>query len=298
MERARVIPLRWPAPARIVRIGHGERSTPLVYDRQRGTLALPPGLIRELGMVPGQEVHVVARDGGRRFVIGPLVGLWVSPAAIRDWSPSVRILVEETRAAGAIPLVFDLDGAERREGRIAGWVERDGEPGRAILPLPDVIYNRATYPNLRRRIRARRLRERMMELDRIPFVNTASGFPKWETYETLCFFAETRDLVPDAIRFGSKNSLARFLRRHRLVFLKENTGSGGAPGTSGWRQRRTRTASGRCPSFSSAGDTRSLWSPTRPRAATPFSSPTSWPVSAEPGNWRTWRPRPLASAAS
>ncbi|PZN07676.1 MAG: hypothetical protein DIU69_11250, partial [Bacillota bacterium] len=144
MERARVIPLRSPAPAVIVRIGHGERSAPLVYDRQRGTVALPPGLIRELGLVPGQEVHVVARDGGHRFVIGPLVGLWVSPAAIRDWSTSVRVLVEETRAAGAIPLVFDLDGAERREGRIAGWVERDGEPGRAILPLPDVIYNRAT----------------------------------------------------------------------------------------------------------------------------------------------------------
>ncbi|HEY8394909.1 MAG TPA: YheC/YheD family protein, partial [Thermaerobacter sp.] len=96
------------------------------------------------------------------------------------------------------------------------------------LPLPDVIYNRATYPNLRRRARARRLRERMMELDRIPFVNTASGFPKWETYEALRFFAETRDLVPDAIRFGSKDSFARFLRRHRLAFLKENGGSGGA----------------------------------------------------------------------
>ncbi|PZN09519.1 MAG: hypothetical protein DIU69_08625 [Bacillota bacterium] len=120
-------------------------------------------------------------------------------------------------------------------------MERDGEPGRAILPLPDVIYNRATYPSLQRRARARRLRERMMELDRIPFVNTASGFPKWETYETLRFFAETRDLVPDAIRFGSQESLARFLRRHRLVFLKENTGSGGrhvlriAAASGGWR---------------------------------------------------------------
>ena len=227
MERVRVVPLLGSAPRRVVHLGRGERPVPLVHDAANRTLALPPSWMRELGLEPDQEIHLLVRDGGQRFVLGPVVGIWVSPAAIRDWSPSLRVLVQEARLAGAIPFVFDLDGIERRAGRIAGWVERDGRPARTVLPLPDVIYNRATYPNLRRRARARELRKQLIDVDRIPFVNTAAGFPKWETYETLRFFRRTRDLVPATIRFGSFRTFADFVRRHPVSFLKANGGSAG-----------------------------------------------------------------------
>lgn len=229
MERGRVIPLRGPAPRRTVYIGRGERELPLVYDRTEGTLAIPPSWIRELGIEPGQHVHVMVRDGGHQLVMGPVVGIWVSPRAIRTWSPSLRVLVEEARAAGTIPFVFDVDGIGRRTGRIRGWVQRGDQPAAAVLPLPDVIYNRATYRNnVQRRARARQLRKELRELDRIPFVNTASGFPKWETYQALRFFRETRDLVPATIQFGSLRSFSDFLRHYPVSFLKANDGSGGA----------------------------------------------------------------------
>lgn len=227
MERVRVVPLHGSAPERVVHLGHGERAAPLRYDGANRTLALPPAWMGELGLTPDQEVHVRPRDGGQRLRLGPLVGLWVTRAVIRQWTPSLRVLMQEARAAGAIPVVFDLDGIDRRRGRVAGWVERGGKPARAVLPLPDVIYNRATYPNLRRRARARELRRQLIAVDRIPFVNTAAGFPKWETYEALRFFRATRELVPATIRFGDRKTFAGFLRRYPVAFLKADGGSAG-----------------------------------------------------------------------
>lgn len=210
-----------------VQLGHAVIRLPSLWEPDQRTLALPGAVLDAFGFDRGQEVYVFPADGGQRLVVGPLVGIWVTPAMLRSWKRGVRLLSQEVRAAGGIPFFFDLQGVDRAGGRIRGWTWQGGRLRPVTTPLPDVIYNRATFPDPGPRAAARSLRRALWEEDAIPFVNLASGFPKWETYQALRFFADTRPLVPETVRLEAPAELAAFLSRHRLVFVKADGGSHG-----------------------------------------------------------------------
>ncbi|HEY8394907.1 MAG TPA: YheC/YheD family protein [Thermaerobacter sp.] len=225
MTRVKVVPLSGSAAPGWVQLGSGLARIPYHLDADRRVLALPRNFLDRCGCAPEQDLHAYPVDG--RLVIGPLLGIWVRSSALRSWQRGIRTFDREARAAGALPFFFDLDGIDRAAGRITGWTAAGERVRRVTLPLPDVIYNRATFPDLRERAAARAMRQALLEEELIPFVNVASGFPKWDTYRTLRRFTATRHLVPETIRFGDRAALARFLRRHRLVYMKSNTGSHG-----------------------------------------------------------------------
>ena len=227
MMRVKVLPLAESGVPGWIQLGSGVAPLPHRLEPARRTLALPPAFLDTFGLARGQDVHVYPADEGRRLVIGPLIGIWVTPAALRSWKRGVRVLSQEARRAGAIPFFFHMDGIDRAGGRIAGWTALEDGLRRVTMPLPDVIYNRATFPDLRQRAAAREMRKALVAEDAIAFVNVASGFPKWETYQTLRFFADTRSLVPETIRFGNRDELADFLSRHGLAFIKADSGSHG-----------------------------------------------------------------------
>ncbi|HEY8552095.1 MAG TPA: YheC/YheD family protein, partial [Thermaerobacter sp.] len=210
-----------------IQLGRAVVRVPYVWEPDRSTLALPAEVLDAFGFDRGQEVYALPADAGRRLVVGPLVGIWVTPAMLRSWKRGVRLLNQEARAAGGLPFFFDLEGVDRARGRIRGWTWQGGRLRPVTMPLPDVIYNRATFPDPGPRAAARSLRRALWEDDAIPFVNLASGFPKWETYQALRFFAATRPLVPETARLDAPAALAAFLSRHRLVFVKADGGSHG-----------------------------------------------------------------------
>ncbi|HEY8394659.1 MAG TPA: YheC/YheD family protein [Thermaerobacter sp.] len=223
--RVKVVPLSGSAAPGWIQLGSGLARIPYHLDAHRLVLALPRGFLDRCGCTSQQDLHAYPANG--RLVIGPLLGIWVRPSALRSWLRGIRTFDREARAAGALPFFFDLDGIDRAAGRITGWTAAGERIRRVTLPLPDVIYNRATFPDLHERAAARAMRRALLEEEFIPFVNVASGFPKWDTYRALRRFPATRGLVPETIRFGDSAALFRFLRRHRLVFLKADGGSHG-----------------------------------------------------------------------
>lgn len=256
MMRVKLVPLTEGGQAGWIQLGRGAVILRHRWEPARQTLALPAPFLDQFGLIPHQDLHVFPAEGGQRLVIGPLIGIWISPSKLQRWKRGMRRLSQEARGAGALPFFFDLDGIDRARGRVVGVVAVGDQFRRVTMPLPDVLYNRATFADLTRRAAARALRQALIHEDAIPFVNVASGFPKWETYETLRFFAETRPLVPETIRFGDSEELTGFLARHRLAFVKSDAGSHGTevlrltPDGEGWLvegqvgDRKVRTRAG------------------------------------------------------
>ncbi len=226
-----VAALTTAAPAVVLHTGSKVRPTACAYDRQARRLGLPPAILDELGIIPGQDVHVLAQDHGRHLYLGPLIGIWLARVGRQARDGAIaddRGVIREARAVGTVPFFFELSGVDRGSKRVDGWVERDGAFAPAVLPLPDVIYNRATFPDRQERSRAAVLRKELTDRDGVVFLNRANAYGKQAVYEALDYFPLTAHLAPETVPFDGSDSLKRMLARHASVYLKAGFGSLGS----------------------------------------------------------------------
>jgi len=221
-----------PAPEVVVHVGALSRLCPCAVDRGGGTLSLPPGLLAELGLEPGQLAHMAAHAGDRHVHLGPVVGVTLDPGAlIRALSGQTsryRTLAQEARDVGALLYLFDPSRADCDGGTTPalipcgdGWEERS-------MPLPDVIYHRATYSDRDTRKQVQRLLRCICVLHGATFINRPNGFSKLEVADALRFFPNTAELAPETVAFTGPDDLEALLRRHGRVFIKADYGSHGS----------------------------------------------------------------------
>ncbi len=136
-------------------------------------------------------------------------------------------MVREAQQAGAIPLFFEHAGINLETESIEGWVAKEGTWSKTTMPLPDVIYNRATYSDVREREAVASLRKRLI-LRGVHLLNRINSFGKLDVHLALRFFPNTAGLSPETVPFGNQGSLEQMLKKFPTVFLKANHGSHGS----------------------------------------------------------------------
>lgn len=226
MRSVTVRPLTGGEPATQLRCGSRSVTIPCVLGLDE-TLALPAPLIAELGLAPGDRVNLVEQRS--TLQIGPLVGVMLGHGIEEllngPWIGRYREMTREARAVGTIPFFFSLEGISLEGERVDGWVERRGSWEPVTLPLPDLIYNRATYREKPDRKRAAFLLRELRLRHGTQLINSRNAFSKAEVADGLRFFAGTRDLIPETLPFDEPEQLMEMLERHRCVFMKADHGS-------------------------------------------------------------------------
>lgn len=160
--------------------------------------------------------------------LGPLIGVMLGPAemALLQQGSRYRCMARQAREAGARPLFFDQvglgDGAS-----VQGWTEQDGEWRAVTEPLPEIIYNRATYGNRQQSKSATRLLRTLTARHRTWLINSVNAFSKLDVHEALRFFPGTAHLAPETIPLTSPDDLTAMRSRHPAIFVKGNHGSHG-----------------------------------------------------------------------
>ncbi len=231
MQRVKVMPLFGTAAPGVIHVGTWAARIPYSLDPYANLLYLPEAVLAETGMRPGQQVHALVRDRGAHVHVGPLVGVLLGPngmallhgAAAQGYREHLR----EARAEGTIPFFFELSGVNRQIDRVRCWADREGRWESVSLPLPDIVYNRATYRSPDQRATAHALRRQLVALDGVTLLNGANSFSKWEVHAALRFFADTAELTPETTLFSDPAALTGMLGRYPKVFLKADHGSHG-----------------------------------------------------------------------
>lgn len=186
---------------------------------------------QEVHLESEQVVNPAVLGGGKGSDTGPLIGVMLNTRGLRrlhGGDVRYHAIVAEARQAGASLCFFTLDAIDRTAAAVDAWVEREGEWVNLRMPLPDVIYNRATYRNRDLRAAARTLLTRLVKRNGVILLNGVNAFGKWDVCRALSFFADTADLTPETVEFADVGVLERMLQRHGQVFVKANQSSHGA----------------------------------------------------------------------
>ncbi|HYF80194.1 MAG TPA: YheC/YheD family protein [Symbiobacteriaceae bacterium] len=184
----------------------------------------------------------VAGAGGRR----PLVGVLLGPKALQllegSWSARYQQMMQEGQNAGTIPFIFGIEDLDLPRGWVNARVyDEDDGWTRTRLPLPDVVYHRAVYPHSKQtRVEVRAALEELALHHDTMLINPVASFSKLDMHTALTFFPATERLSPDTRPFSSQEDLATMLELHSTVFAKADEGSHGtevvriAPANPGW----------------------------------------------------------------
>lgn len=191
-------------------------------------LQVPRQLFQQWPLIPGQKIGLWESPDRRHLHLGPVVGIIWDGIRSRWWD-LLQEIGKGAEQAHALPIIFSIVDADMRRESVPAALCRnaDGEWDTRPCPLPDVVYDRGTYPDRSARSAARKARGRLARLFDIPFINSVPALDKWETYRALDFFADTRGLCPETMVMEDRASLMAFIHRHRHVFLKNTWGTWG-----------------------------------------------------------------------
>lgn len=93
----------------------------------------------------------------------------------------------------------------------------------AVCPFPDIIYDRATFPEKEKEIGGF-IREHLSHEYKLPFINSKSYFNKWETHEVLSKNSAIIKYLPDTAKYYHPHQITDFLNKYSSVYIKDSGG--------------------------------------------------------------------------
>lgn len=93
----------------------------------------------------------------------------------------------------------------------------------AVCPFPDIIYDRATFPEKEKEIGGF-IREHLSREYKLPFINSKSYFNKWETHEVLSKNSSVMKYLPDTAKYYHPHQITDFLSKYSSVYIKDSGG--------------------------------------------------------------------------
>ncbi|MGG1556197.1 YheC/YheD family protein [Paenibacillus ferrarius] len=132
-------------------------------------------------------------------------------------------LSQEGRKIGVQVEVFTPGDVSGESARTLTYVPEKGTWRRKLAPLPPIIYDRCRYKaaaNYQMLKVFRNRHSKLIFLSR-PLAN------KWSMHQTLSQSAEIKPYLPATVRYTSVSDLLRFLKKHKLIYVKPKNGTGG-----------------------------------------------------------------------
>jgi glutathione synthase/RimK-type ligase-like ATP-grasp enzyme len=143
----------------------------------------------------------------------------------RKLEAKMNFLAEEAIKEEVQVLVFSplsIDWLNKNiNGLIYNAVSKNWEL--TVYPFPDIIYDRATFPEEQKEIGGF-VREYLNKECKLPFINSKSYFNKWETHEVLSSDSEIIKYLPDTVKYYHPCQLIDLLDKYNSVYLKDSGG--------------------------------------------------------------------------
>jgi glutathione synthase/RimK-type ligase-like ATP-grasp enzyme len=172
------------------------------------------------------KFHSIYKEEIHSLYLGPVIGLVTDFKTNGNEEPyfrSIHSFCEELHHGltenGGFLYVFSYP-----EFSLQGYYFDDGKWKSAVLPLPDVIYNRIHSRKIEFGKEYHLFRQRLTELS-IPIFNDRF-LSKWEVHEHLIHENHLHSYIPDTNLF-TKEHLAAFANKYEIVFIKPVHGSQG-----------------------------------------------------------------------
>lgn len=137
-------------------------------------------------------------------------------------------IIRAGRKHDALVYVATVKEIDTEQKNIHGYVYNFDEKvwSRAVLPLPDVIYNRIPSREDEMKSRVQTRMQTIMNHWEPQFFNPYF-FNKWTLYEWLEKSNNTNIYVPDTQKLTSSRSIANILKQHSILYLKPESGKAG-----------------------------------------------------------------------
>ena len=196
-------------------------------------LGLSSDVLDDLLLVPGERCRLHVEQAHNQVIFGPLVGVLVSPRFVKAISQeaiptSARLHGLGAQAQHAAVYYFTADGIDWESKTAVGWVPTEGGCwSRRLMPLPDIIYDRAVFGRSQDRTRVAYTRTRFSREPGFKFINARHYLDKWWLHQRLFAHPQVRGYLPNTARYRGLTDLKDFLGRYRQVFIKSFYGSGG-----------------------------------------------------------------------
>ncbi|MGE5589840.1 MAG: YheC/YheD family protein [Bacillota bacterium] len=222
-------------PGQTVRLAFGQRTTSVTLKANdlnvRAVVSLPPSAQRHLLAPTGVRLGLARQEDGLR--LGPVVGILSSlhlrggapaPARLGPQAAFFAQVCDAGRQRGAVIYVFGPEHIRWASGSVAAVVRRGRAWGRAILPLPDIVYVRTQTRSSDRRPDVARCLQRLEKTPGITVLNSRF-FDKWELHQALSGNEAARRYLPVTRRYASSRDVSELLASYPRVFLKPAGGS-------------------------------------------------------------------------
>jgi len=142
--------------------------------------------------------------------------------------PNFADLIQVGKDLGIMTYVVTVKHLKLKSRRVLGFTYRPEEDAwvQMWFPRPNVIYNRIP---LREDERLPNVKRKLALVARQPNVQLFNRrfFNKWSLFRWLHQSPKTRKFIPDTRKLTGAASLARQLKRHRLLYLKPVRGKAG-----------------------------------------------------------------------
>ncbi|WP_425517482.1 YheC/YheD family protein [Paenibacillus agaridevorans] len=181
-----------------------------------------------MNMLPQEENEHKAAVLGRPVPVLAILTVDEPGGGFRGNRSNFADLIRTGQAMGFVVYVLTVKELLLHRNKLRGFVfhKEIGQWQKALLPFPDIIYNRIPQredemqPAVRQKILDCRRHSRVTLFN-------PSFFNKWQLFEWLRKSSRTRPFIPTTRRLVQVGGLGRLLRKHGYLYLKPESGKAG-----------------------------------------------------------------------
>lgn len=216
-----------------VQLGQRRVFTRLL-KKKTGTndLLISPALRKELVVPFGGQLHVKLENHTLR--IGPVVGIlttgitMVDNQVVSKRTSFFRHLLSAQKGEGLYYFLFTPGDVDWETKTVRGMFLQEGAGGSvwrgAVVPLPDVIYNRIPDRYSEKSATVKTFKAKLEQLTDTKMFNP-SFFNKWSIHQQLLGHPFATQHIPETYVAPTVNKIQAMLQKHRMVYLKPVAGS-------------------------------------------------------------------------
>ncbi len=225
-----------PRATTVGSVSFGQRQAEAVFKspdnhRRDNRLGMGADIMQALGLRPGSRLRAAWDSTRNRLRLGPVVAIMAwrcrSFPSFHLFGPAtdmVRTFVRLVRARGAVGYAFSPKEIHWESNSVIGYIPAGRGWRKALMPLPDVVYDRIQSRAIDASKRVQTAKQRLMAMESIHYFNPFF-LDKWETYEALVQDPQAKHYLPRTERLTSLDQLGPWLRAYPTVFIKPASGS-------------------------------------------------------------------------
>jgi len=216
-----------------LRVGAKSVSVPVAGAKSAKSVAISPGLAKELYLSPPQTLCIRWDPEQQALVLGPVVAIFAAKrrrsarrALFGVRTGDLRQLILHGKALGMVAYVAAPDGIDPNASYIEGYVRSGRRWVKRKFPLPEVVYDRIQSRSWERRPSSQEAKAFLQSIPGVHYFNEGF-FDKWAIYQRMAKHELLARYIPETRQLTGPASLQAFLEEHGSVYVKPTEGSQG-----------------------------------------------------------------------